>query len=285
MSLSSVARPVVRPQRRYEVLPGGQPVVSSRFSRLYWDALLAFARRNVRVHYKQAALGLAWVVMQPLALLVLFIVFLGRVAKVPSGPGLPYAAFALSAIVPWQFVSGAVSTAGSALVSDSVLLRRVYFPRELSVLGAIVADLPDLAIGIALFAALGPALGAHFGLSLLWLPVLCALLLLPVAAVSLPLAAVTAYSRDLLHALPVATQLWLFASPVAYPLTAVAARWRWVYALANPVAGPIDGFRHVATGSAPDLGLLGWSALGAGVLLALGVTLFARLEGDVADVV
>jgi lipopolysaccharide transport system permease protein len=246
---------------------------------------MAFALRNVQVRYKQAILGFAWVIVQPLALLALFVVFLGHVAKISSAPGLPYAAFALSAVVPWQFVSGATASAASALVSDSPLVRRVYYPRELSVLGAVVADLPDFAVGIALFAVMGPFLGAHFSWSFALVPVLCALLLVTVVAVSLPVAAITAYSRDLLQILPVATQLWLFASPVAYPLTAVPERWRSLYAFVNPVVGPIDGFRHVAAGSAPDAAILGWSFLGSVVLLAIGIAVFMHLEGDVADVV
>jgi len=285
MAVEPIARPGGRRQRRYEVLPGKEPGVSRRVSRHYWDALLAFALRNVQVRYKQAILGFAWVVVQPLALLALFVVFLGHVAKISSAPGLPYAAFALSAVVPWQFASGAATSAASALVSDSPLVRRVYYPRELSVLGAVVADLPDFAVGLALFAVVDPFLGAHFSWSFALVPLLCVLLLLPVVAVSLPGAAITAYSRDLLQILPVVTQLWLFASPVAYPLTAVPHRWRSLYALLNPLVGPIDGFRHVAAGTAPDAGVLAWSALGGALLLMAGVAVFMRLEADVADVV
>lgn len=249
------------------------------------DVLWAFTVRNVRVKYKQALLGFGWVLLQPLAFLVLFTVFFGRVVDVDTG-GVPYAAFALSALVPWQFVSNGLTFGGNALLADSGLLRKVYFPRDVPVLGAVGATLPDLAVSLGLFVVIGPFIGAELSPHLLWAPLLALLLVVPVLAVSLPIAALNVYYRDFRHALPLAVQLLLFASPVAYPMTAIPEAWRMVYAFANPVAGILDGFhRCLALGVAPDARFVAASALSGLVLLLAGHRVFRMLEPDLADVI
>lgn len=249
------------------------------------EVLAAFVVRNIRVKYKQAALGFGWVVLQPLAFLVLFVVFFGRVVQIDTGD-VPYAAFALSSLVPWQFVSNGLTFGGNSLLADGGLLRKVYFPRDLPVLGAVGATLPDLAVGLGLFVVLGPFLGATLSVHLLWVPLLAALLVIPVLAISLPVAALNVYYRDFRHALPLALQLWLFASPVAYPLTAIPERWRGALAFANPAAGILDGFRRcLAVGTAPDFRLVGLSVLSGCLLLFVGHRIFKALEPDLADVI
>lgn len=247
--------------------------------------VLAFAERDVRLKYKQAALGVAWAVLQPLAFMAIFTVMLGRLAKVPGG-GAPYAAFSLSALVAWSYLQNAVSFGANALLSDSALVRKVYFPREVPVLGAVLAAGVDFAIGLGLFALAGPLLGAQLSWAWGLAPLLGLGLALLAAGVALVTAAFNVYYRDFRYALPFVLQLWLFASPVAYPLAVVPERWRPLYVALNPAAGLLDGFRRVlALGEPPDPALLAVSL--AGTLLVLGVSyrLFKRLEPNFADVV
>lgn len=250
----------------------------------YRETVWAFASRGVRVRYKQSALGAVWAVAEPLAFLAVFVVFFGRVARI-SGGGVPYAAFALSALVPWHFASSAITFGANALVADASLLRKVWFPRAAPVLGAIGSWLPDLAIGLVLLAVMAPLTGAHIGVTAVWALLLAASVVLPVVAVTVPLAALSVYYRDFRHALPFAMQLWLLASPVAYPLTRVPPGWRVPYALANPLVGPLEGFRRVlAAGLGPDWGLLLASTASSVVLLVAGYRVFSHLERDFADV-
>jgi ABC-type polysaccharide/polyol phosphate export permease len=252
---------------------------------LFRGTVLAFAERDVRVKYKQAYLGVAWAVIQPLAFMAIFTVAFGRLAKVPGG-GAPYAAFALSALVPWTFLQASIAFGANALLTDSALIRKVYFPREVPVLGAVLAGSVDFAIGLSLFALLGPFLGARVSPTWLLAPLLGAMLAVLAAGVSLMLAALNVYYRDFRYALPFALQLWLFASPIAYPLAVVPARWRGVYVALNPAAGVLDGFRRVlALGELPDSGLLAVSLAGTLIVLWMGYRIFKSLERNFADVV
>jgi len=246
---------------------------------------LAFAERNVRVKYKQTIFGLLWVVLQPLAFMAVFSVALGRLADVPSG-GVAYAAFSLSAFVPWIFLQAAVIGGANSLVLDAAFLRKVYFPREVPVLASVLAAAVDFAGGLALFAVVGPLLGAELSWASLLAPLLGIGLVALACGVSLLLAGLNVYYRDFRHALPFLLQLWLFASPVVYPLTVVPDRWRELYAVLNPAAGLLDSFRRtLALGEPPDPTLLGLSLLGTVVLCVFGYALFKRLEPNFADVV
>lgn len=252
----------------------------------YRECIWSFASRSLRVRYKQAALGLAWAVVQPLAFLAVFVLLFNGIGNVQGGGGASYSAFALAALVPWQFVSSGVQFGGDALIQDSGLLRKVYFPREAPVLGSILSYVPDFLIGLTLVLLATPLTGAHLDWELVFLPLLFAAVALPAIAIAIPIAALAVYYRDFKYALPFAIQVWLFASPVAYPLTEVDSSWRWVYALANPVVGPLDGFRRVlALGQSPHWGLLGISTASGIVLLAIGFRIFKRLEREFADVV
>lgn len=251
----------------------------------YREVIWSFAARSVRVRYKQAMFGVAWAVLQPLALLALFIIFFGNVVKVPTG-GIPYPAFAISALIPWQFVSVGVSYGANALVADGHLIRKAYFPREAPVLGGLFSYLPDLGVGLLLVLAAVPLTGADVGWQIVYLPLLTLSLVAVAVAVALPLAALTVYYRDFRFALPLAVQMWLFASPVAYPLTRIPNRWRTLYATANPAVGTLEGFRRVlAAGMAPDWMLLGLGSVTTCALLLIGYRVFKRLEREFADVV
>jgi len=251
----------------------------------YREVLRSFTSRTIRLKYKQALLGVSWAVLQPLAFLALFVIFFGRLAGV-SGGGVPYAAFALSALVPWQFVANGLSFGTNALVQDAALIRKVYFPRELPVLGAVAATLVDLLIGVAVFLAVGPFIGAHLGVALLYIPLVTVTLTISVTALCIPLAALNVYYRDFRYALPLLIQLGLFASPVAYPVSSIPEQWRTLYALLNPFVGSLEGFRRVlALDQAPDWGLLGLSLVSALVVLVVGYRVFKGLEPEFSDVI
>jgi lipopolysaccharide transport system permease protein len=252
----------------------------------YRETVWSFGVRSFRVRYKQAVLGVAWALLQPLAFLGVFVLLFGRVAGIQGGGGATYAAFALSALVPWTFVSSSVQFGGDSLIQDAGLVRKVYFPREAPVLGVICSYIPDFCIGIAVFLLLSPLTEATITWNVLFVPLLFVAIMFPAVAVSIPLAGLAVYYRDFKYALPFAIQVWLFASPVAYPITVVAPEWRWLYALVNPVVGMLEGFRRVlAVGEGPDWGLLGLSMLSSIVLLMVGFRVFKRLEREFADVI
>lgn len=252
----------------------------------YRECVWSFASRSLRVRYKQAALGLAWAVLQPLVFLGVFIFLFNGIGNVKGGGGASYGAFALAALVPWQFVSSGVQFGGDALIQDSGLLRKVYFPREAPVLGAILSYIPDFLIGITLLLLATPFTGAHLDWEMVFLPLLFVTIALPTIAIATPVAALAVYFRDFKYALPFAVQVWLFASPVAYPVTEVDDSWQWLYALLNPVVGPLESFRRVlALGESPDWGLLGISTASSLVLVIVGFRIFKGLEREFADVV
>src|SRR4051812_6863117 len=143
----------------------------------------SFASRNLRLKYKQASLGFVWAVLQPLVFVGVFTLFFNRVANLSVGGGIPYAAFSISAVIPWQFVSNTTTLASAALLSESAAVRKVYFPREPAVLGAIMSSVVDLIIGVVLMLAISPFLGANLGINLLYLPLLMVAVILPVIAV------------------------------------------------------------------------------------------------------
>lgn len=241
----------------------------------------AFLVRSLRVRYRQAVLGVAWAVIQPLALLVPLVAFLRGDASVSA-----YAPGALAALVGWQFVSSAVVGGASALVAEAPLVRKTWFPREAPVVAAVLAALVELAVGLVLFAVVGPILGAHLGIGLLALPLVLVVAVVVALAVVLPLAAANAVFRDVRHALPFATLLWLFVSPVAFRVEKVSSGRRLLYAFVNPSVGPLDGFRRVlAEGRWPNLTLLGASTVSALLVGWFGHRRFLRLAPTLPDVV
>jgi ABC-type polysaccharide/polyol phosphate export permease len=247
--------------------------------------VLAFAERDVRVKYKQALLGLAWAILQPLGFLAIFALFFGRVARI-SGGGVPYAAFALSALVPWIFLQTSVSLGAQALLTDAGLVRKVYFPREVPILGSVLSAGLDFVFAFALLLVLGPILGMQLTLTaLLAIPLWLALALLA-SGVALAVGALNVYYRDFRYALPFLIQLWMFGSPVVYPLSSVPESWRSYYVALNPAAGILDGFRHVtALGTLPDWNTVAVALAGSVVVAGLGYWLFKKIEPGFADAI
>jgi homopolymeric O-antigen transport system permease protein len=274
-------------QKEFVIERGGRVRLATALRELwtYRAIIIAFAERNVRVKYKQAALGIAWAVIQPLVFMAIFTLTIGRLAGV-SGGGVDYAAFTLSALVPWTFLSTGVSFGANALITDGALIRKVYFPREVPVLGAILAAVVDFLIALILFFVVGPLLGAQVSAWWLLAPVLAIPLTLLAAGVSILFGALNVYYRDFRYALPFLLQLWLFASPVAYPLSAVPESWRWLYLVMNPAAGLIDAFsRTLAAGVAPDVPALSIGVAETIVVSFVGYRVFKALEPSFADVI
>jgi lipopolysaccharide transport system permease protein len=253
------------------------------------DTALAFTERNIRVQYKQAILGLAWAIIQPVTYIVLFTIAMGHLAKIPV-PGTTYAAFALSVHVPWGFVQSSIAAGASSTVSNSGLMRKIYFPREVVVLAAVMSNGVDLGVGLLLAVIVAPILGAHITVWWLLLPLLVLILATLAVGIGLALSAFSVYYRDFGYVIPFALQAWLFASPVAYPLSLVQEKapavWYKLYVVLNPAAGILDSFtRVIAKGQAPNPALLLLSAVQAIVVTVGGYWVFKRLEPNFSDVV
>ena len=250
----------------------------------YWDLLRTLSIHRINVRYRQTLLGVAWAVLQPLALMVVFAVVFSRLARMPS-EGMPYALFAYAALLPWTFFSTAVVNATGSMVTHNQLITKVYFPREILPLTYIVAALFDFALGLIALAALMAWYDvAITSASLLILP-LVALMASWALAVSLITSAIQVRWRDVGVAMPVVLQIGMFVSPVIYPLDVVPDAWRPVY-LSNPMAGVIQSFRDVLLrGERPDPVPLAFSVAVTALVLPLAYLFFKRAEATMADVV
>jgi lipopolysaccharide transport system permease protein len=248
----------------------------------YRELLYFFVWRDVKIRYKQTAIGVVWVVLQPLLTMVVFTLFFGRLAKLPS-LGLPYPVFYFAAVVPWMYFAGALQNCTNVVVDNQRVITRVFFPRLILPISAVLSGLVDFAIGFVVLVIFTLAYGFHPTLAALWLPGLVLLAVMTALAVGLWTSALNALYRDVRYVIPFLVQFWMLASPVAYPGALVPARWRWLYGL-NPMAGVIDGFRWAMTGhgQAPGMLLLASSA-GVVALLAGGLFFFQRMEGEIAD--
>ncbi len=255
-----------------------------RCLREHRDLLAALTVHRISVRYKQTSLGILWALLQPLLMMLIFTGVFSVLARMPSD-GIPYALFAYTGLLPWTFFSTSVTNASNSLVSHSQLITKVYFPREILPLTYLVAGLFDFAIGFLVF--LGLVSWYHVRLTpYAWgvIP-LVALLALWSLSVSLALAALQARYRDVGVALPILLQLWMFASPIIYPLSLVPPEWRAWYLL-NPMAGLVASGRDILLhGSAPEAGPLGAACAVIGVTLPLAYLFFKRVEATMADVI
>jgi len=248
------------------------------------ELLYFFVWRDIKIRYKQTAIGAAWAVLQPFLTMVVFSLFFGKLAKIPSH-GLPYPVFYYSALLPWTYFATSMQAATSTIVDNQRVITKIYFPRLLLPISAVFSGVVDflisfvLLLGIMLYYRMIPTLAA------VWLPALLLLALLTALGVGLWLSALNAIYRDVRYVVPFLVQFWMFASPVAYPASLVPERWRWLYAL-NPLTGVIEGFRWALTGQgeAPDR-MLAASTVAVLALLAGGLIYFRRIETTMADVV
>jgi lipopolysaccharide transport system permease protein len=249
----------------------------------YRDLFGFLVWRDVKVRYKQTLLGVAWAVLQPLAAMAAFSVLFGRWAKLPSD-GVPYPLFAFAALLPWTLFSNAVSACAVSLVGNTHLVSKVYFPRLLIALSSIATGLVDLAVGLGMMSVLLGAYAVAPGWQLVFLPIGIAVTLLCAFGVGAALSALCAVYRDVRFVVPLLLQLWMFASPVIYPVSLVPAQWRWA-AYLNPLTGAIEAFRGALLGTAVAPGGLATSFGVASFLAWAGVWYFRRIESRVADLV
>ena len=248
------------------------------------ELLYFFVWRDIKVRYKQTAIGAAWAVLQPLMTMLVFSLFFGKLAKIPSH-GLPYPIFYYSALLPWMYFSSALQNATNVVVEQQRVITKVYFPRLVLLLSAVFSGLVDFAISFVVFLAMMVYYRIMPGPAILLFPTFLLLAVLTALGAGLWLSALNAIYRDVRYVVPFLVQFWMFASPVAYPSSLVPERWRWVYGL-NPMAGVIEGFRWALTGKGqPPNVLLAASSAMVLLLLAGGVTYFTRMEGTIADVV
>ncbi len=249
------------------------------------DLLGFFIWRDLKVRYRQTALGVAWVVLQPLSTVVVLTVVFGRLLRVPS-EGIPYLPFAFAGLLPWNLFAGALNRCASSLVGNAQLVGKVYFPRLVLPLAGSAAHLIDFAVGFAPWPLLLLAYGVVPGPALLLLPLFVLWTLVLAVACGLWLAALNARYRDVSHLLPVALQLWMYATPVVYGSSVLPPAWRPLLAL-NPMVAVIDGFRWAALGleTGPSLFALGASLFVTAAILAGGLVFFRSAERTLADLV
>jgi lipopolysaccharide transport system permease protein len=250
----------------------------------YRELLYFLVWRDVKVRYKQTVLGAAWAIIQPLLTMVVFAVFFGRLAKVPSD-GVPYPLFAFVALVPWTFFANALTQASNSLVGSSNLIRKVYFPRLIVPIASVLSAIVDFVLAFAMLVLMLAWYGVGISPKLLWLPAFVVQAITTALAVALWLSALNVEYRDVRYAVPFMTQFWLFATPVAYPSSLLSEPWRTIYGV-NPMVGVVEGFRWALldTGAAPGP-MLAVSSLVSLALLVGGAYYFRRLERTFADLV
>jgi lipopolysaccharide transport system permease protein len=250
----------------------------------YRELLYFLIWRDIKVRYKQTVIGASWAILQPLMTMVIFTVIFAHFAKIPSD-GLPYPIFAFTALLPWNYFSQAVGKSGVSLVGNANLISKVYFPRLLVPISAAAAPLADFAVAFVILLGMMAWFGIEPTWGVLALPFFLLLALVTAVAIGLWLSALNVKYRDVGHTIPFLIQCWMYASPVAYPVSLVPEKWRLLYSL-NPIVGVIEGFRwaFLSTGSL-DFETLVMSTTVVMVLLLGGIIYFKHMERTFADVV
>ncbi len=238
--------------------------------------------RDIKVRYKQTAIGVTWALLQPAAMMVVFTLFFGRMAGVPS-EGIPYPLFALAGLMPWQLFSRAISESTQSLVTDQRLITRVYFPRIMVPLSSVLAASVDFLITGGLVGGLMLYFGVGVQAQVVWLPLFVILMVVTALGVGFWLSALNVEYRDVMYTVPFLNQFWLFVTPVIYPASSVPERWRLLYGL-NPMTGVVEGFRWslLDAGQAPGQ-MMAVSALVSLTLLVTGIVWFRRRERTFVD--
>jgi lipopolysaccharide transport system permease protein len=250
----------------------------------YRELLYFLVWREIKVRYKQTALGVSWAIVQPLFTMLVFSIFFGRLARMPSD-GVPYPVFTLCALIPWQLFAFALTESSNSVVVNQRLITKVYFPRLVMPLAALGVGLVDFATAFVLLIVVALYFGVSLSLTLLTIPIWAFLALLTALSVGLWLSALNVKYRDVRYTVPFVSQLWMFATPVAYPTSIVPESWRAVYAL-NPMVGVVDGFRWALFGVTPPPGItVVVSSIVVAVLLVGGLHYFRRMERTFADIV
>jgi len=240
--------------------------------------------RDIKVRYKQTVLGIAWAVLQPLAAMVIFTIFLGKLARIPSDD-IPYPIFVYAGLVPWTFFANAITASGNSMLESERLITKVYFPRLAVPIGAVGAGLMDVTLSFLLLMGLMVLYDFSWGPGMLMIPPLIVVTALTAVGVGTFLCALNVAYRDFRYVMGFLAQLWMFATPVVWPASLVPEKWRWLLAL-NPMTGLIEGFRAATLGHQP----LDWISLGISSAVGLacflfGATYFRRVERTFADII
>ncbi|MEI6293953.1 MAG: ABC transporter permease [Methanomicrobiales archaeon] len=249
----------------------------------YRELLYSFVLRDVKIRYKQTALGFLWAIIQPLFLMVVFTLFFGNLAKIPS-EGIPYPLFTFAALIPWTLFAEGITRSTTSMVSNANIMTKVYFPRLIMPLSGILSPLVDFAIAFFILIIMMAYYGFVPTITIVLLPAFILLAILTSLAVGLWLSALNVKYRDFQYTIPFLIQLWLFASPVVYPASMLPQSWQYVYAL-NPMVGVIEGFRWALLGSKPPEALILVSVGVVILLLVGGLFYFKKMEQYFADVV
>jgi lipopolysaccharide transport system permease protein len=267
---------IIRPPKKW---------VPINFSELwqYHELLYFFVWRDVKIRYKQTALGFAWAIIQPLFLMVVFTLFFGNLAKIPS-EGIPYPLFSFAALIPWTLFAEGLTRSTTSMVSNAGIMTKVYFPRLIMPIAGILSPLVDFAIAFVILILMMAYYGFVPTIAIVFLPAFILLALLTSLSVGLWLSALNVKYRDFQYTLPFIIQLWLFASPVVYPSSMLPEQFQLLYAL-NPMVGVIEGFRWALLGTNPPGGMILVSTSVVILLLVGGLFYFKRMEQYFADVV
>ena len=264
--------------------PSGWAALELRELWLYRELLFFLAWRDIKLRYKQTALGAAWAILQPLLTMVIFSVIFGQLAKLPSD-GIPYPIFTYAALLPWQLFSFALTNSSNSLINSQNLISKVYFPRLIIPLASTLAGLMDFAI--AFLVLLGLMVYYHImpTMAILYLPLFLILALLSALAVGVWLSALSVEYRDVRYIVPFLTQFWMYATPIAYASSLIPENWRLLYGL-NPMTGVVEGFRWALLGIQTSGGsMILVSAAVVVVMFISGLYYFRRMENNFADVI
>jgi lipopolysaccharide transport system permease protein len=248
----------------------------------YRELLYFLIWRDIKVRYKQTMLGAAWAVLQPLFTMVVFSIFFGRLAKIPSD-GIPYPLFCLTALVPWMFFANGLGQSSNSVVNSANLISKVYFPRLIIPLSSVLGGLVDFAVAFALLGIMMAFYRVSPTVNLLWLPVFLGLTIISALGVGLWMSALNVQYRDVRHVVPFLTQIWMFLTPIAYPSSLLSEKWRLLYSL-NPMTGVVEGFRWGMLGASTSPGRMVFvSGLASVLVLISGAFYFRRMEKNFAD--
>lgn len=250
----------------------------------YRELLYFLSWRDIKVRYKQTALGAAWAIIQPFMTMVVFSLFFGKLAKMPSD-GIPYPLFAFAALVPWTFFANGLAQSSNSLVQNSSMLQKIYFPRLIMPISTIVSGAVDFVVAFVVLILMMGYYGIAPTANIVWIPFLLLLEVVAALGIGLWLSALNVRFRDVRYVVPFLTQFWLFATPIAYPSSLLAEPWRTVYGV-NPMVGVVEGFRWALLGTETAPGpMVVVSALASLALLTTGLYYFRRMEKTFADTV
>jgi len=249
------------------------------YRELFW----VLTMRDVKVRYKQTVLGATWAIIRPVTTMVIFSVIFGRLAKMPSD-GFPYPIFVYAGLLPWLFFASAITASGQSLIGSSQLVSKVYFPRLIIPMSSIGVGLVDLAVATGILLLMMLYYGVGWSLNLFAAPILLIAVIFTALGIGNYLSALNAAYRDFTHVMPFLVQIWMYMTPVIYPVSLVPNRWQWVLYM-NPMTGLIEGFRSSFLGKPFDVSGLAISFIVAIVMFVFGIAYFEKIERRLADII